>query len=292
MRRALQLTWVVVRQSTRGFIHDRCFDHAALIAFYAIFSFIPLLIVLIMAAQKFLGSVAGAYEGTLSYTRQFVIQTDPSFILNAKSFLEGLGQYRTVALILSLVIATGVFGKIEAAMNEIMQVKKRKHIILRKLLEMALIAGGTLCLILSFILTSVAAAVESFLEFHLASTPLLMPPQWMEQAQGFLFGWLLPCLFTVLFFAAIYKFVPNTYVPAKVAFTAAIIASILFEFTKRIFTWYVSNLALYGRIYGQLESLIVFAIWVYLSSIVMLLGAEVAHSVNRLVLPLKSLEEA
>ncbi len=288
--RPLRLAWVLVRQSTRNFFHDQCFDHAALISFYAIFSFVPLLIVLIVAAQKFFGSMAAAYEGTLAYTRDFIIQTDPSFIYNARNFLESLGRYRNAGMVASILIATAVFSKIDAALNQIMQVKKRKHFLLRKLMEAGLILGGTCCLILSFVLSSIAATVEGFLNYHLASTPLLVPPHWMEEAQGLLFGILLPYLFSVLFFAAIYKFVPNTYVPSKVAFIAAFVASFLWETVKRAFTWYVANLALYGRMYGELESVVVFAIWVDFSAIIMLWGAELAHSLNRLILPFKSLD--
>ncbi|MBI2840767.1 MAG: YihY/virulence factor BrkB family protein [Acidobacteria bacterium] len=289
---SLRLPFFLVRQSCRNFMSDRCFDHAVLIAFYAIFSFVPLLIVLITAANKFLGSMEAAYEGTLGYTRDFVIQTDPTFIFNAQSFLQSMGRYRIPGLVLSLIIATAVFSKIEAAMNHIMKVNKRKPFILRKLLEITLILGGSLFLILSFVLTSVATAVEGFLDYHLASAPMLVPPHWMEQVQGFLLGILLPYLFSVVFFAAIYKFVPNRYVPSRVALTAAVVTSILWESAKRVFTWYVSNLALYGRMYGQLESFIVFAIWVDLSSIILLWGAEFAYALNHVVLPFKSLQDA
>jgi len=285
-----RLVWFLVRQSTRNFVHDRCFDHAALISFYAIFSFVPLLAVLIIAAQKFLGSMVAAYEGTLAYTRDFIIQTDPSFIYNARSFLESLGRYRTAGVIGSVIIAMAVFSKIEEALNRIMEVKKRKHFIMRKILEVMLILGGTFCLILSFVISSVAATAERFLDYHLASTPLLVPPHWMEQAQGFLFGMLLPFLFSVLFFSAIYKFVPNTYVPSKVALTAGLVASVIWELVKRLFTWYIANIAIYGRMYGELESFIVFVIWVDLSALIMLWGAELAHSINRLVLSFQSLD--
>lgn len=285
-----RLSLLVLRQSCRNFVRDRCFDHAVLIAFYAIFSFVPLLIVLITAAQKFLGSMEEAYEGTLGYTRDFIIQTDPTFIYNAKNFLESMGRYRVPGLVLSLVIATAVFGKIDAALNHIMRVEKRKHFILRKLLEITLILGGTLFLILSFVLTSVATAVESFLDHHLSSAPLMVPPHWMEEAQGFVVGILLPYVFSVVFFAAIYKFVPNRYVPSRVALTAAIVTSILWEMVKRVFTWYVGNVALYGRMYGELESVVVFAIWVDLSSIILLWGAELAHSLNQVFLPFKDLQ--
>lgn len=288
--RLVRIPWRLFVLSCRGFIRDRCFDHAILIAFYALFSFVPLLIIMIVAAHKFLGSMEAAYEGTLGYTRDFVIQTDPTFIYNARSFLEGMGHYRTAGLILSLLIATAVFSKIETALNVIMHVKRRKHFILRKLMELMLILGGTFCLLLSFILTSVATAVEGFLEYHLASTPLLVPPEWMEQAQGFFFGMFLPYAFSVVFFAAIYKFVPNTYVSSRVAFSAAIVASLLWEAVKRLFTYYVSNIALYGRMYGQLESFIVFAVWVDLTAIILLWGAELAHAINRMVLPFKSFE--
>ena len=65
------------------------------------------------------------------------------------------------------------------------------------------------------------------------------------------------------------------------AFKAALFTSLLWEVTKQLFGWYIMGLGRFSLIYGSLTALIIFVLWVYYSSSILLLGGEVAFLLER-----------
>lgn len=80
-----------------------------------------------------------------------------------------------------------------------------------------------------------------------------------------------------LIFATIYKFVPNVKINRKAIFVGAAWAAILWESAKQIFGYYIYNIASLGKIYGTYTFIIVVAFWIYYSSIVFIIGAEIGQ---------------
>ena len=74
----------------------------------------------------------------------------------------------------------------------------------------------------------------------------------------------------------IYATVPNRQVKLKHALAGGVVGALLFEGTKRMFSMYVLNFGNYEVIYGAVASIPIFFVWVYLSWLVVLFGAEVA----------------
>ena len=90
---------------------------------------------------------------------------------------------------------------------------------------------------------------------------------------------LLPLIFMILIFTMLYKFTPSTKKGVSVrvsqSLPGAIFASIGWVVLSYGFSFYVSNFSNYSKTYGSLGGVIAFLIWLYMSSIVIVLGAEV-----------------
>ena len=82
----------------------------------------------------------------------------------------------------------------------------------------------------------------------------------------------------VAFFFVLYKWVPRVRVPWRAALLAAGIVGLTWELAKYIFTWYLTNVAVgsLNRTYGSVGAVIALLLWIYLSALVILLGAELS----------------
>ena len=87
---------------------------------------------------------------------------------------------------------------------------------------------------------------------------------------------LIPYLLVILAFTIIYIFVPNTRVRLGPALVGAVVAGILWETAGLAFASFVVNSAKYTAIYSAFATLILFMIWIYLSWLILLIGAQIA----------------
>lgn len=108
---------------------------------------------------------------------------------------------------------------------------------------------------------------------------LIIDSTWVTLIIWKILKFLIPLVFMVLSFTLLYKFSPSIKKGIKIKFSesipGAIFASILWIILSIVFSFYVNNFGNYSRTYGSLGGVIVFLIWLYISSIVIVMGAEV-----------------
>jgi membrane protein len=133
-------------------------------------------------------------------------------------------------------------------------------------LLMILLAG--ILLLVSMILSLVVTLLQSYQ----GQIPVAIGPtiQWILK-------YLLPFFLTFCMFFLIYKIIPNKRVHFTSALQAALFASLLWELAKHLFAWYVVHLAEYSIFYGSLSTLVIFVLWVYYSSTILVVGGEFAY---------------
>ena len=78
-------------------------------------------------------------------------------------------------------------------------------------------------------------------------------------------------------FLLIYRFLPPRRIPWRTALWAATFTGVLFEATKYLFSWYVTDAANFGTVYGGLTALAILFFWIYYGAIVFILGGEVSQ---------------
>jgi membrane protein len=118
----------------------------------------------------------------------------------------------------------------------------------------------------------ILSSVVTFLQGYQGRILVAMGPtiQWILK-------YLLPFFLTYCMFVLIYKIIPNKRVHYTSALQAALFAGLLYELAKHLFAWYVVHLARYSIFYGSLSTLVIFVLWVYYSSTILVVGAEFAY---------------
>ena len=93
---------------------------------------------------------------------------------------------------------------------------------------------------------------------------------------------LAPFAMTGLVFLLLYKFLPDAKTRWRHIWPGVLLAAVLFEIAKASFVLYLSEFADYRRVYGALGSVIALLVWVYLCSLILIVGAEFAAQCGRM----------
>lgn len=152
---------------------------------------------------------------------------------------------------------------VEDALNAIWRVKQRRPLAQRVLVFWAVLTFGP-------VLIGASLSISSYLISISAGYVGTMPV-----GLGLLVG-ATPVLLSALAFAFLYTAVPNAYVEWRDAIVAGLVAAVAFEFAKRGFGYFITEIPAYTAVYGTFAALPLFLLWIYLSWLVTLLGATIA----------------
>ena len=163
--------------------------------------------------------------------------------------------------------STWVFSSLRIALNVVFQAREDRGVLRGKGIDLLMILLAGIFLLVSMMLTSGVTLVQSIRSsFFLNMVPIIR----------FTLKYVLSFLFTFWMCFLIYKVVPNRKIGFRGAFQAALFTSLLWEVAKQLFGWYVLHLGRFSIIYGSLSALAVFFLWIYYSSVILILGGEVA----------------
>lgn len=179
-----------------------------------------------------------------------------------QQFIDQTTRLTAFGLMFLLISALLLLFTIEETLNKIWRVKESRSVVQRFLSYWAVLTLAPLLMGASLSLTSylVSSAFGDEGDGATARDLLLSA---------------VPFLFELLAFVLLYLTVPNKPIRFSHAIAGGLTAAVLFEISKRGFTWYVSNFKNYEVIYGALSSIPIFLIWVYLSWLIVLIGAEI-----------------
>ncbi len=254
------------------FVVDRVPNLAAALAFFALMSFLPLLILVTASFGYILEGSEQAYDRVLN----FIEQVAPHSVSNIFPLINDLISMKMTAgwlgILILIWIGSRVFEILEQALNRVWSLKEDRPLLNRTGMALILVPGMVLFLGVSLLITAFYSIIRTF------ELPWLHV-QLSEFSTFFsILGQFTPILISTAGFYLVYKIIAATHVHKKDAFIGAITAAILWELLKRGYDFYVTNIWEVSAIFGGLGTLAVFVIWVYLSCMILLFGAEVAYN--------------
>lgn len=257
--------WTLVKLSASNFMADGALSRGAAIAFYAITSIGPVLLIVIAVAglvygkQAAQGAIVGQAGGMMGRQSADVLQ---STIGSAAK--HGSGVLATIiGIVMLIVTASGVFGETQSALNAIWKVRPGGGTILRQLraraVNLGLVAALGVLLLISLVVSAALKSLAGTLPF---SDVLL-------QAATFVVSLvLMACLF-----ALIYKLLPDCAIAWRDVVVGGIVTALLFTIGKTIIGIYLGSSSAASS-YGVAAGLIGLLLWIYYSAQLFLFGAE------------------
>jgi membrane protein len=255
------------------FRRDQCFDQAAVIAYFALLSFLPLAVVLVAVGARLLGSLEAAERGTELLLRNVLYALPPWVMTQVRSLQEGIWS-GLFYLPIAVWSASMVFNKIEASLDRVFEVERPRHWAFRKLLAFGVVALLSVLLVAAMVLGGILAAVDRFIDA--SALAALRDAPLYQMVNGFVSRYVVPWVMAILAFFLVYWMVPAREVPGQAALTAGFVAGTLWEGLKIGLTYYASHVASYTRTYGALATVVIFLLWVNLSALLLLWGGELA----------------
>jgi len=258
----------------RDYVADNGNLSAAAVSFFVFLSLMPMLLLAIAIGGFLLGSPGRAERIVLDS----INAVSPGLVSkwgldSVKAAVDEIVAGRGIATGLGLAglfwIGTTVTASLEQAVNVAWRLEQRGFV-RRRLLALGMLFASYVLLVLSLVLTAAVSATRSMNIRVFGVLPASWPWLWMLAA------YIIPLLLSVGTFTLVYKVLPNTRVQWRVALAGGVFAGVGWELAKHVFSFYVSNFAYYSAIYGSLAGIILLLVWIYYSSTLAILGAEVA----------------
>jgi membrane protein len=256
-----------------GWLEADAFTLAASLAYYAIFSIAPLLLISIHIASLFVDRTA-VVEGLTTELTGVIGPSGSDAIsqmLNAAGTGQPEGWIGLVGIAVLLFAATGFVGSLQDALDRIWDAPPRPggiwSFVRSKLFSFSLVLAAAFLLLVSLLLsTAVTAFAGGF-------ASVLGLPEGLVAATIATANFLL----SALIFAAIFKFVPSVHVTWGAAAAGGIFTAILFAAGRLLLAWYLGREA-EASAYGAATSLVLLLIWIYYSAQILFLGAQFSQS--------------
>ena len=262
-------SWAFARFLWRRFLDDQCFEAAGALAYTTLFALVPLAAVALAIVALF--PVFGDVRDTLT---EFIFSNFvPAAGTEVQTYVfraaEAASQLRAVGVIALIVTALVTMSSIEQTFNRIWRVTHGRPPVARFVVFWTALTLGPMLIVSG-------VAVSSYL----FSLPLLQGANVIQEVRDHGLLPLLPFLVTLTGFCLSYLVVPNTPVRFRHALAGGLLATLLFEGAKRGFGLYVSSYSSYQAVYGALVAIPIFLLWLYLSWVIVLLGASFAASLG------------
>jgi len=270
----------IIVLSVRGFDEDKCMLWAASLTFYSLLSIVPVVAMIFGIAkgfgfqerveQELRASFPSQQEVITNQGQEDVITKIIDFANNLLENTQG-GLIAGVGVVLLFWAVIKILGNIENSFNYIWGVKKNRplgrkfsdYLSFMLVCPVLLVMSSSLTVFVTGWITQITEKIEAISLI----APLLL----------FLLKFL-PYIVVWILFTFAYVFMPNTKVRLSSSLVAGIVAGTVFQLAQWGYVTFQIGAAKYGAIYGSFAALPLFLIWMQISWLIVLFGAEITFA--------------
>ena len=254
----------------RSFRRHGCASLAASLAFFSLLSLFPLVFLLLYGLSFVVSHDVIGEQVLLSFLKGFL----PSLGEHVAAELHRVSALETVRWAVFLAFAwfgTLVFYELDYALNVVFESTWRRHPLISTAIAVASLAVSGLVLILSYVATQT-------INFLTGYAPKLWGLDLLAlAAHDWFLTYTLPFALAFLTVTVLYRLVPRRSPQWRESMIGALTFSLLWVAAKLLFVTYGTYATLYTNLYGSLLEVILLLLWVYYSSVLLLIGAEVVR---------------
>lgn len=265
----------ILKEAAFGWVNDNAGRLSAALAYYAVFSIAPLLVIfvsivgLVFGADAARGQVGTQLAGLVGQPAAETIQQ----AVAATGRSQAAGIWATLAGFLVLLLgASTVFGELKSALNMIWGVRVRpgraiRTVIRDRFLSFSLVLSIGFLLLVSLAVSTALAALGDYL-----AGALPLPPLVWRMLDAVVSVTVISALF-----AMIYKILPDVVLRWRDVAAGAVFTALLFTAGKTVLAWYLGRNSM-ASAFGAAGALIVLLLWFYYATCILFLGAEVVKA--------------
>jgi membrane protein len=269
-RRMEQHAWFRVVESTaEGFMKDQVPDQAAAMTYYGIFSLFPLILFFLSVAGLVLQNNVDVREQLMTLITNLLPQGQNELQKVIASVIDAKGAAAGIGLLTLLWSASGWFAVIDSNINRVWGVSKSRSFIKGKLFAIAMVLtiGGVAAL------SWAATAALSLIEAYTNAIP------------GRVFVWqgvvtAVSVLVIAVAFYLLYRYTPRRKIQFGDVWPAALLTAIAWEATRRVIAFYLTQTDMVSG-YGPIGAMMALLFWIYVASVIILVGAELAYAIAK-----------
>jgi membrane protein len=271
----------ISKETISGFLEEKAFFHGAALAYYALFSLIPLLYLGISIMGRIIGQDF-ILELISDFLKSRIGLTDIDEIMKmvrSYQFDQGNLFMEIIGFIILLFAGSAFLNSLKNSVNEFFNIKQVR------LKGKTAIKRGVVEKLLSLLFLGVFATI--FLVIYLFHSFGFTAIQFIFNSNSQLYSMAMiivdygfSILLNYLIFLLIFKFLNNATVSWKVASMGSIVTSILLFFGQLIIKYYLLNLFMLGTV-GIAGSLFIFLAWVHYSSQIIFIGAKFTYTFSK-----------
>jgi membrane protein len=259
----------VLMTAVQGYQKDEVSYRAAAMTYFGIFSLFPLLLLFMSLAGFALQSYEQAQQQIMNLITGLLPQGQDQLKQVISGVIAAKGVAAGIGILTLLWSALGWFQVINENINKIWGVDKQLSFIKAKLFALAMVAAIGGVALLSFLATAAVDLLAAFTQVVPGSTVL-----WQALVSA------LSVVMIAVGFYLLYRYAPRREVHFHDVWPAALLTAVIWEATRRLLAFYLTQTDMISG-YGPIGAAMALLFWIYIASIIILMGAELAYAIAK-----------